>query len=243
MIDGTDYRQFKYRGINKRLLESLVNSQLYFARPDTLNDPFDCRIDLQAAFERAYERASGGHLQWLRSVIEDGKSFQELERTFSGLGVCSLSMSQDNTLMWSHYGDEHRGVCLTYQFTKEFLLKPAIGLAGIARVTYDDNAFTSWLAIDQGIVGREYLQELGKIYLTTKSPAWRYEDEVRIVLNSQGLLDIPKSSLLQVCFGLRTPQEDIDLVVKLATEHAGCKRFARMIRDQRSDFGLAVVEL
>lgn len=58
---------YKFRKIDKRLIESLVNQNLYFANPTSLNDPFDCQIDLEAALKRAElsatttERTSSRH--------------------------------------------------------------------------------------------------------------------------------------------------------------------------------------
>lgn len=37
----SDYTMFRFRAINKHLLASLVNSEIYFAQPNCLNDPFD----------------------------------------------------------------------------------------------------------------------------------------------------------------------------------------------------------
>ena len=51
-VTNEDFLCFKFRAINKHLIESLVNPSLYFARPDTLNDPFDCRLDLRGTFKR-----------------------------------------------------------------------------------------------------------------------------------------------------------------------------------------------
>jgi len=41
---------------------------------------------------------------------------------------------------------------------------------------------------------------------------------------------------------LDTPESDIDLVAKLASEHCGCKSFCRIIRED-SDFGIAAKEI
>ena len=54
---------YKFRAIDKHLIESLVSQSLYFARPDALNDPFDCQIDLKAALKRAESSAGGGLLR------------------------------------------------------------------------------------------------------------------------------------------------------------------------------------
>ncbi|PHR95108.1 MAG: hypothetical protein COA68_17610 [Oceanobacter sp.] len=43
---------FKYRPFNSMSLEMLINKQLWFADPDTFNDPFDCRVDYKAAMQK-----------------------------------------------------------------------------------------------------------------------------------------------------------------------------------------------
>jgi hypothetical protein len=41
---------------------------------------------------------------------------------------------------------------------------------------------------------------------------WKYEKEGRVISKTQGLKEIGKSALQQVCFGLRTPESDKELI-------------------------------
>lgn len=41
---------FKFRTINKYLIESLVNPSIFFPKPENLNDPFDCRPNLELGY-------------------------------------------------------------------------------------------------------------------------------------------------------------------------------------------------
>jgi hypothetical protein len=54
-----EYRYFKFRSVDKRLIESLTGGHLWFAKPGTLNDPFDCRLDF-AQIVCAGRRLRGG---------------------------------------------------------------------------------------------------------------------------------------------------------------------------------------
>jgi hypothetical protein len=47
---------------------AIVNSELYFARPDCLNDPFDCQIDIIASFENAVSRADDQTRELLQRI-------------------------------------------------------------------------------------------------------------------------------------------------------------------------------
>ncbi len=90
---GPDYLYFKFRSINKHLIESLVNSSLYFARPDELNDPFDCRPDLRKSLLRAASLATGRQKSFLQSALNDGQKFIESWKArFESFGICSFSL-------------------------------------------------------------------------------------------------------------------------------------------------------
>src|SRR6266487_4604824 len=101
-----DYRYFKFRTINKHLIESLVNSRLFFAKLSELNDPFDCRLDLGKSFARAASSATGTRKAWLQSGLNDGQKFiKDWQASFENFGICSFSLDLNSTIMWSHYAD------------------------------------------------------------------------------------------------------------------------------------------
>jgi len=87
-----------------------------------------------------------------------------------------------------------------------------------------------------------FVRELLKKYLTVKGLAWRYENEARIIRFEHGLLSIPGNFLRQVCFGLRTPRDDIELVTELARKYCGCTQFCRIVRGS-TDFGIKAEEI
>jgi hypothetical protein len=240
---GSDYRLFKYRAINKHLIESLVNSRLYFARPNELNDPFDCRLDLRKSLARAANLATGARKTWLRTALHEGAEFADKwVGTFQNIGICSFSLDQRISLMWSHYADEHRGACLLYKFPTAFLLDPSNQILGVDKVKYRDDALTEWLLNEAPTELKAFLLGLGKMYLTVKAPGWQYEGEARLMRNEPGTFDVPLGFLEQVCFGLNTPSDDVELVTKLAREYCGCTKFCRIIRDE-NDFGITAEEM
>jgi hypothetical protein len=246
---GSDYRFFKFRAINKHLIDSLVMSHLWFAKPDTLNDPFDCQIDLQKSWARATSSATGERKEWLQSNLDNQGFFEKVARKLSGVGVCSFSLRLcthlSTSVQWSHYADEHRGVCLLYRFPESFFHSQNEMIV-VSTVTYEDYVLTNWLKNEAPMMESkfdEFIEGLITTIFKAKSPAWEYEHEVRIIRHESGLLNIPTGFLEQVCFGLRTPQADIDLVKKLAREHCGCKKFCQIICDDESDFGIKAVDI
>ena len=134
MKSSDDYVQFKFRKIDKYLLKSLVNSEIHFARPDRLNDPFDCRVDIRKGLEIAISRAELPIRKRLERFRDMGDFFTDIQRRILTLGVCSFSGNLENTLMWSHYADEHRGICLTYSFPKSYFHENKDHILGVSKM-------------------------------------------------------------------------------------------------------------
>lgn len=244
-MNDDPFTLYKFRPINKYLIESLVTQSLYFAKPDTLNDPFDCKIDLESVLKRAKLTATGERRSFLTSILGDSQFFENWKSYFDNVGVCSFSqMNADTllcTLLWSHYADEHKGACLEYQFRESYFLNPEFLLTAAGNVEYVHEPLTEWLK-NAPIEMIPFTEELIHKYLKTKSPAWEYEKEARIIRRKHGTFNIRDKFLKQVYFGLQTPQADIDLVTKLARDYSGCTSFARLIRDE-TDFGFTVKKL
>ncbi len=235
-MDNASFVLYKYRAINKRLIESLINQTLYFARPDELNDPFDCRIDLRKAIERAVISAAGERRDSLSSFLANPEFFNNWRATFDKMGVCSFSKTtieetRLETLMWAHYADNHRGVRLKYQFRGASLMGDMATTQEIItsqNVEYLDNPLVPWLVADAPMDMNKFVEELAKRYLSTKSPAWAYEQEARIIRQKSNPFKLKDMFLAEVCFGLRTAQDDRELVIKLAESYCGGVKFYEM---------------
>jgi hypothetical protein len=239
-MDNESFVLYKYRAINKWLIESLINQTLYFATPDKLNDPFDCRIDLQKAIERAVISATGDRRDSLSSFLTNPEFFKNWRATFDKMGVCSFSKKTVEetlmeTLMWAHYADDHRGVRLKYQFRAASLMGDMATAQEIVTsqdVEYLDDSLVPWLVGNAPMDMTEFAKELAKRYLRTKSPAWAYEQEARIIRQKSGPFKLKDVFLAEVCFGLRTAQDDRDLVIKLAQSYCHDVKFSQMERGE-----------
>jgi hypothetical protein len=243
----SDYIIFKFRKINKYTLMSIVNSELYFARPDCLNDPFDCQIDIVASFENAIFRAD----EQTRGALEKIRHNDYLkifQHEIKKMGVCAFSQSQGNRLMWSHYADEHRGICLTYAIPRSFIDENIDNIMGITNVDYD-NSLSDWFLKEvPKLAGahasfEDYAKTLLKKALTVKAKEWGYEEEVRFLRRSSGAQTINKENLVEVCFGLATPDQDVEFFSKLLRYHGYDVKLRKVVRSKSSDFGIEPVEI
>jgi len=84
------------------------------------------------------------------------------------LGVLCFTKEWSNPILWSHYADKHRGVCLGFD-VPDNLLEPVIYVSS-------RKDFTEASTLNG--VGKK----LERILLRLKFSGWEYEDEIRMIL-------------------------------------------------------------
>ena len=194
-------RLYRYRSVDgpgqartQRIIETGLH---YFASPNSFNDPFDCRPNFTLDGD---ENSVRNYLynMWARQAphMSERERKQEVDailldpnrdpripennNIFAGaydslvtsqIGVLCLSEVKDSILMWSHYADCHRGVCLVYDTSNEFFVNAQPVRYQRERPRVNPVTQTNDQMLDNSIF--------------TKSDAWAYEKEWRI-LHYQG---------------------------------------------------------
>lgn len=234
-----NYRVFKYRPINKYLLDSLVSSELYFASRTQLNDPFDCNIDIQLILDHLIETKSTEDTDLFQEVLSGNKFMKQFLKDIDLLGIGSFSLNWDETLMWSHYADNHKGVCIIYDFPNDFIHNQD-KIFGASKVSYDSNTVSDWLQDNIKLFRSNYqeffIRLLQKV-LTSKAPSWIYEEEARIIRPITGQYKIQRNIMTTIIFGLRTTQQDEKLIRSIAEKYYEGVEYWRIIRTG-NDFGI-----
>ena len=238
------YKYFKYRTINKNLIDSLVRSRSFFAEPSSLNDPFDCNVDISEVVKHAINKGNGQGSKLLREFHDDSVLIEKFRNNINLLGIGSFSLKSDQTLMWSHYANDHKGICLKYEFPKYFL-DNGEEIFGAAGVEYEENRVSEWIVENINLYKTNhpsFIIGLLKIVLTSKAPAWKYEVEARIIRPKAGFFDIPREFLTNIIFGLQTSDTDKQLISSIADKYYGNIKFGQAVRGQ-NDFGIAIEEI
>lgn len=125
----------------------------------------------------------------LGSYIED-----ELLQQYSR-GVVSLAERATCPLMWSHYGDQHRGICVGYSV-------PQSAFDSVHKVSYGGSRLVETSKVAAMIKGDDKARiEVDKAILLRKAADWRYEREWRLI-GQRGLQGSPLE-LREVIFGTR----------------------------------------
>lgn len=110
-------------------------------------------------------------------------------------GIVSFATSDVCPLMWSHYGDQHKGICVGYSVRQE-------AWQSLYRVKYGHARTVNARDVQAMLAGNDAARRrVDEAVFVRKAVAWRYEHEWRLI-GSRGLQDSPLE-LEEVVFGLR----------------------------------------
>lgn len=218
-VGYTDYEFLSFRGCTKYVFSEIADETLSLMHPSAFNDPMDTVL-----------------LQWIDNQIKIGASgFESQKKALKNLRVRCFSRSarlpredspekilklrrsqkqnvcRISPLMWAHYADCHKGICLKYRFKSEQL--PLINddhteIFRIGNIDYKPKFSVNELEI--------------RVWdaLFAKSKVWQYEHETRLVYYSTN--DVPKVKKIKVpgaitgiYLGLRCSEEDERIILAL----------------------------
>ncbi|MCK4447973.1 MAG: DUF2971 domain-containing protein [Candidatus Marinimicrobia bacterium] len=243
MVDDGQLPKFVYRmvKINQHLYDGINNSEIWFSNPTDFNDPFDCDIninmkgtnqkEIQEYFQKYLSKSITNREKHLVQNLNQITilEFENLinivsKRIINRKGVACFLSSKRNLLMWSHYADSHKGVCL------KFSIKEDLDFFSPAKKVNYENDYPKY----------NYLQQRNdfvKYMFFTKSKDWEYEGEVRVFKNKSGNYKFKKEALKELIFGCRTSPKDIKtitILIKNLYPNASLK----IAKKKKSSFGL-----
>jgi hypothetical protein len=199
---------FKFTKISEYTYSSLINKATFFSKAIDLNDPFEFDIDFDNNPSNDEKKALGitdsdGALQ-LKKLLDETKS--KLNSMLDRNRILSLSSNPYELLMWSHYAEEHKGICIEYDRENCELL---MDRNHCQKVIYPHfNGKTKINIFPLICAKNEEIELLETIIFARKASNWKYENEWRVVLedsnktNVQLLFDSVK--IKSITFGLRT---------------------------------------
>jgi hypothetical protein len=107
--------------------------------------------------------------------IEEGSSAAIALKNLVHLGVFCGSSSPDNFLLWSHYANDHRGICIEYEVAPNFISK-------VHPVEYSNKKppRIPYITPNEMAGKNDEILKMVQDCIYTKSDVWKTESEVRI---------------------------------------------------------------
>ncbi|MET1257502.1 DUF2971 domain-containing protein [Aliikangiella maris] len=254
---------FKYRDFGKYTILSLLNQGLWIPKPSQLNDPFDAQFkisDVDVSIEQ-FKSAFLNYQCWYQKnhnhtirykgfelLFDNGKPNSHLkekvnlfrdfwDKESENLGVLSLSAVPENTTMWSHYGENHCGICIGYNPRKLFPKSPNGSLDWLRKVEYEeerDIIRNAYLLYANTGMCHSHIAVMELIYkmFSTKSIDWSYEKEWRFLSPTHGgnLFKLEIDAISSITFGLRTPVETKSAVSHILRYHQKKTKLFQTVR-------------
>ena len=221
-IENGQYPQYVYKyrisdtDKNPYFDDIFTTNSLMFSSPNAFNDPFDCQLqpitfptqaDITSFLSNVLSGAPADVISNLTyNAINNPDSFAKiLEDTinFDKYGILCLSQESDNILLWSHYADNHFGVCLKFDILKDldFFSIPLHCIYSRNYPIYNHMTNSN---------------DIVTMMIKTKFQKWEYENEIRIFKQANGLNKFNKEALTEIVFGCNVPQLEINRIKNLA---------------------------
>lgn len=203
---------YKYRSLEgvarEHTRRAIVEREVWFSSLTEFNDPFEERVSVQLEGSNETWQARLGVPKpdeaklpaWCRE-LEHG-----VREDASQIGMFCLSEVCDDILMWSHYSDQHRGVCLGF-------LTAAPSIFSDAQPMSYSEEYASFNYLDST------KDERGRIMLLRKAGHWQYEREWRVFRTGvgPGLEHYEAGLLCCIILGCEIQPTDREAVLRWAT--------------------------
>lgn len=200
---GTLYRYRSLAGDGFRNTQDIfLRKRLYWPLHSELNDP------AEGSYRDAVGLEKGSDGRWYAPKVP-------LKRPIAEARVLSFTEDPRHPLMWAHYANAHRGLCLGFLRSALTGVQPVRYPARVPRVSADTPE-----------------EELAAKTFLTKRKAWAYEREWRLVSaatasEQQSFVGLSAKALARVILGERMPPEDREWVfewLRLSGCHASTWR-------------------
>lgn len=185
-LKGT-HRLFRFASIpnnvgRESLIQDITHNRITLSNPENFNDPMDPILR-----------------EWLimqirdAKINEDAKTFKLLKNALKHLRICSLSGYKEshchdrltiserqkqvyNPLMWAHYANSHKGICIEYEITPECLARHNNDneLLRLCPCAYREHKpMSDGITLDNALMA--------------KASCWSYEEEARLIYYSKDM--------------------------------------------------------
>lgn len=254
--------KFRYFDKEGRHLKILSDKELFFASPDSFNDPFDCQAPVRSTagsrdqiisrFVRIhkisypylttaqpYEFATDSYQKKTFMSPERIEMLNKQKQDFisRSVGFFCMSSNYRTILSWSHYSDSHRGFCVGIEVKMLAKLCAAYNDThgppmGLMPVKYD-NLFPM---IDPFVDSDQ--AKLQKQFFT-KSKEWEYEREYRVMLaeGANTFVKVENLELRRLILGCQIRPENRNLIISILKEkHPNTLLFQAEMKEE--EYGL-----
>lgn len=220
---------FRFLRDDENLLATLTAPYLWFSDLYSFNDPLELSsriVDDPPVEDMRWYLDNYGHSfgdEFWAAALASAEIQQILRATFAKsmealfamklreVSVCCCSDRAEIPLMWGHYADGHRGICLVLNTAQ--VLSEEIGIQAV-RYLEDVVTWNHPAERRQHGPSSRFDLRFDQAVLATKSVHWSYEREHRLIAHRRGRIDIAPEAIAGVIIGARTPDDRAEAIAE-----------------------------
>lgn len=240
---------YRFKKCSEHLYQSLINEQLNISSPTTFNDPFDSPLlellesnssDINRLLYQAYKECLkvACFTDNIKQPYQLNSNLPEI-RNEKKRANCKEEFL--NSLMWAHYADSHKGICIKYRFDN-FVTKVGCTDKNVVAYFYDIEYYDG----DVEKIKKDDRTISFKKAFFYKGKQWEYENELRFLyydVNGKGdyaTIDVP-DSIEAIYFGLKCSEKDEKAIRKIMKDKN--VQFYKMQMDEKHFGQLKAVKI
>ncbi len=233
-------RPILYKYFPSERIDFFDTPRLRFTPAWELNDPFEGAPAFSGVlarqyirqqkrkFEKKYPEIGSKPIRSKEAISEimRKKLSVHLRKTLQKLevGVASLTEENDNILMWSHYGENHKGLVVGFKTDHQFFLSQYVDEKRSSFRQVEYRKIRPTIHLQEAVSGFTDINAM----LYTKSKLWEYEKEWRISVGGisrkpanekPGLVPIPAEAVASVYIGLNASPEMRAKALSFCSKH------------------------
>lgn len=179
---------YKFKSLQNfdHIADIFLKEHFYAPRLSELNDPMEGVVEYSKNVE---------------AILKE-----EFNKTLQKTRVCCFSMTRSNVLLWAHYSDGFRGICIEVAIPDDE-----------EKIRY--NSFSLIRRIRQDNLEGWNLQGVAQLYCFDKMKEWEYEQEVRVFpMDSNEYIDRCLVEIKAVYLGLRISPALKEVLLRIVPE-------------------------
>lgn len=211
---------YSFHNCSKYLFQSLINDTLNLSSPTTFNDIFDCPIiELMNNDDDVSKLERVAYLSGIKvACFVKNEKLPYSNNPFDAPIRNYKKNKRDNKeylneLMWSHYADSNKGICIKYKFSSDVTSNGGDGKDYVAY--FKDIEYTTNL--------KKYSNQNTinfKDAFFAKGKSWKYENELRLLYynptNNDDHVSFPISNCIEaVYFGVKCSDKDKETIINI----------------------------
>lgn len=226
---------YRYRPLNEYTIFELLQGYVFLSNPNAFNDLFDCNAHLQLG------ELSKSYGEWILDLqhFENVSNSLALKKTMEirkdiiskKLKIACFTTKNNNVSMWDRYANEHKGICIEYDFENIFYENNKLKCNG---EEYEHELF---LPVFYTKKFNKYLVAMNRPDLTRvsclvnsilKHTDWGTEDEWRLTSYNNDVTEFKGFPIKSIYFGAKTSDIMINKLIDLLKDDKRKIEFFKM---------------